>query len=103
MSGLHQRIAYKRAEIESARATSNDPAASAQASHDAFEKLPRLDKELQDLFVSEGIGEGVATAIEQMIGALNKSPVKSAEMQLAVRDFETAGFRLRQHLGTKPD
>lgn len=103
MSGIHHRIAYKKAEILGSRSTANDPDASAQASHDAFEKLPRLEKELQDLLVSEGLGEGSATGIGQMIEALNQSPVKSAELQLCIRDLETAGFRLRQHLGPAPD
>jgi hypothetical protein len=38
-----------------------------------------------------------------MIGKLSSCPARSAELMLAIRDLETAGFRLRQHLGTKPD
>lgn len=100
MSGIHQRVAFKLAEILGSRSTANDPDASAQASHDAFERLPRLERELEDLSRTARIGEGVVDEIDQSIARLNESPVKSAELQLCIRELEVAGFRLRQHLGT---
>ncbi len=103
MSGLHQRIAFKRVEIAGSRATANDADASPQASHDAFERLPRLERELADLCNSAFTGELVAEEISKGIAKLHASPVKSAELQLSIRDLETAGFRLRQHLGTEPE
>lgn len=98
-NGLHQQVTAKRAELMKARATANDPDASAQESHEAFEKLPRLQRELEALCQSAHVGEHAAAVNETLIGKLNASPVKSAELQLSIRDLETAGFRLRQHLG----
>jgi hypothetical protein len=103
MIGLHQRIAFKRAEIEGSRATANDADASPAASHDAFERLPRLERELTDLCNSAFTGELAAEDIGKWIAKLHGCPVKSAEMMLCIRDLETAGFRLRQHLGTEPE
>ena len=103
MNGLHQRIASKRAEIASCRATLADADASPQASHDAFERLPRFERELEELCQSAHAGEHAAAVMGALIGKLNASPVKSAELQLSIRDLETAGFRLRQHLGTEPE
>jgi hypothetical protein len=102
-AGIHQRIAFKRAEISGSRATANDAEASAAESHDAFERLPRLERELEDLCQSAHTGENAAEQTDEMIGKLSSCPARSAELMLAIRDLETAGFRLRQHLGTKPD
>lgn len=103
MNGIHQRVADKLAEILGSRSTANDPDASAQASHDALERLPRLQRELEDLSRTAFIGEGVADKIDHAIARLQESNVKTAELQLAIRELETAGFRLRQHLGTIPE
>ncbi len=103
MKGLHQQIAAKRSDISGDRAKANDPEASAGESHDALERLPRLERQLADLSTSSHIGENAAAQTEEMIGKLRESPVITAELQLAIRDLETAGFRLRQHLGAKPD
>lgn len=103
MSGIHQRISFKLAEIAGADGTLQDADASPAASHEAFERLPRLKTELEELCHSAHVGASVAFDIEQGIAKLNGSPVKSAELQLAIRDLETAGFRLRQHLGPAPE
>ncbi len=103
MTGLHQQIEAKRREIAGSRATLDDQDASPQSSHDAFERMPRLERELDELCTSAHTGENAATQVDEMIGKLSLSPSKSAELVLAIRDLETAGFRLRQHLGPKPD
>ncbi len=103
MNGLHQRIASKLAEIASCRATLADADASPEASHDAFERVPRFVRELEELCQSAHTGENAAAVMGALIGKLHASSVKSAEMMLCIRDLETAGFRLRQHLGTEPE
>jgi hypothetical protein len=103
MNGLHQQLAAKRRDIAGLRATANDADASPEASHYAFECLPRQERELAGLCNSAFTGELVAEEISKAIAKLHASPVKSAELQLSIRDLETAGFRLRQHLGTAPE
>ncbi len=102
MNGLHQQIEAKRREITANEATFGDPDASAEATHDAFEKRQRLNRELDSLSFAAHAAENAATWNAEMITKLNASPVKTAELMLAIRDFETAGFRLRQHLGPLP-
>ena len=103
MNGIHQRIESKLTEIASANATLQADDATPAESHDAFERLPRLKKELQELCAAGHVASVVAFDTARAIEKLNASPVKSAELQLAIRDLETAGFRLRQHLGPAPE
>lgn len=103
MNGLHQQIEAKRKEIAASEATAADENASPAASHDAFEKLPQLRRQLDSLCFAAHDGENAASLTAELIAKLAESPVKTAELMLAIRDFETAGFRLRQHLGQKPD
>ena len=104
MNGLHQQVEAKRAELLKARATANDSDASPQESHDAFEKIQRLERELEALCVSAHKGEAAVAEMRWALNAMvNEMPCKGRELSLAVTHCEDAITRLRQHLGTEAE
>jgi hypothetical protein len=103
MPGIHQTIADRRASIAGKRATLADPEASPSALNDAGQRLPRLERELGELCTAAHTGENASSWFGEMITKLTGSPVQSEDLTLAIRHLEDAGFRLRRHLGEKPD
>lgn len=101
--GLHQQISQTRRHLGQLRTLAADSDASPRTKHDANSEAARQQRNLGILSDSVRTGEEVASGIEAMLEKLQTMPSQSAELTLAIRDLETAGFRLRQHLGARTE
>jgi hypothetical protein len=101
--GLHEQIGQQREPLKRNRAVAADPDASPQAQHNAEFSIGSLERTLDPLCRSAHTGENAAAQLDEIHAKLSAMPSGSAELTLAIRDLETASFRLRRHLGAKPD
>jgi len=102
VKGLHQEIAELRTGIArewvTARSIHSDP----RDAHEAEARAIEYQRKLEIACQAAHLGEAQAEKIEDAAARLRESGRGSAELTLAIRDLESAGFRLRQHLGKQP-
>jgi hypothetical protein len=102
MKGLHQEIAELREWIArewvTARSIHSDP----RDAHEAEARAKEHERKLAIACEAAHLGEAQFARLAEAEQKLRQSPRNSPELTLAIRDLETAAFRLRQHLGTAP-
>lgn len=103
MKGLHQQLAEKRAELKAnevkARSTKADP----RDASDAAERIPFLKgQQIPALETDIELAEAAAHQAGNALTNLRTVKNGGRELALAITELETALWRLRNHLGTKP-
>ena len=100
--GLHQEIAEFRTGIARDWVTAKSIHADPRDAHEAEVRVQHYQRKLEVACRAAHVGEAQAENIAEVIGKLKESDRRSDELTLAIRDLESAGFRLRQHLGEQP-
>ena len=102
MNGLHQQLEAKRRQIASDEAII-DSHDNLQAKFDARERLPRLRNEAALLDTDIELGEAAAGQLKHALFHARTINNGGRELALAMTYLETAAWRLRCHLGNKPE
>ncbi len=102
MNGLHQQLEAKRRQIAADEKTVEEDAY-LHETHLAKERLPRLRSEACTLETDIELGEAAAVQIRQGLNNARTIATGGRELALAMTYLETAEWRLRCHLGTKPE
>jgi hypothetical protein len=101
MKGLHQEIAELRQWIASEWVTARSIHSDPRDAHEAEARAKEHERKLGIACQAAHVGEAQAAKIEDAAARLRESGRRSEALTLAIMDLETAGFRLRQHLGAK--
>lgn len=102
MKGLHQEIADLRQWIAQEWVTAKSIHADPRDAHEAEFRAKEHERKLGIACAAAHLSEAQFEKLAEVEARLRESQRTSPELTLAIRDLETAGFRLRQHLGQKP-
>lgn len=101
MSGLHQQLAAKRADLKADEVKAESMAADPRDASESRERLPFLRQEIGRLEAETAVGDDALRMIEQGLGLLRHLSA-ARELNLGINAAEVAVFRLKNHLGTPP-